>query len=291
MKGHLIEQMVEFDGVRVYAHADPGQAGKLAGDAAFVAIQRAVEARGTARVIFASAPSQETMLARLVDLGCPWERVEAFHMDEYVGLPSSDPRSFSGWLAARLPIERFAAFNRINGMTDDLAAELSRYGRLLSAAPIDVTCMGFGINGHIAFNEPHDTKFDDPRPIRAVVLDIVSRRQQVDEDCFAALEEVPTAALTLTVPTLVRAGAVIVTVLGSAKAEAVRRALTGEVGPDCPGTAIRGHRDAAVYLDAGSAGLLGLLVTHPSGPARRIRVPGETPESMPDQAASRGPGA
>lgn len=114
------------------------------------------------------------------------------------------------------------------------------------------------MNGHIAFNEPHDTQFDDPRPIREVVLDIVSRRQQVDEDCFASLDEVPTSALTLTVPTLVRAGMLLVTVLGPAKAEAVRRALTGAVGPDCPGSAIRGHRDAVVFLDAGSAGLLGL---------------------------------
>jgi len=252
-----MERTVEFDGIPVYACEDPGQAGELAGDAAYAAIQRAVEARGEARVIFASAPSQETMLARLVDLGCPWERVVAFHMDEYVGLPGSDPRSFSGWLAARLPTERFAAFNRIDGTTD-LTAELARYGDLVSAAPIDVTCMGFGVNGHIAFNEPHDTQFDDPRPIREVVLDIVSRRQQVDEDCFASLDEVPTAALTLTVPTLVRAGMLLVTVLGPAKAEAVRRALTGAVGPDCPGSAIRGHRDAAVFLDAGSAGLLGL---------------------------------
>lgn len=268
-----MERTVEFDGVRVYACADPAQAGELAGDAAYAAIQHAVEARGEARVVFASAPSQETMLARLVDLGCPWERVVAFHMDEYIGLPSSDPRSFSGWLAARLPIDRFAAFNRIDGMAHDLPAELARYGDLVTAAPIDVTCMGLGVNGHIAFNEPDDTQFDDPRPIREVVLDIVSRRQQVDEDCFASLEDVPTAALTLTVPTLVRAGTVIATVLGTAKAEAARRALTGPVGPHCPGSAIRGHRDAAAYLDADAAALLALPPACPSGPTRRISIP------------------
>lgn len=284
-----MEPTLEFDGVRVHPCADAAQAGRLAGDAAYAAIHRAVQARGEARVIFASAPSQETMLARLVDLDCPWEHVVAFHMDEYVGLPSSDPRSFSGWLADRLPIERFAAFHPIDGTADDPEAELARYGALVSAAPIDVACMGFGVNGHIAFNEPGDTQFEDPRPIREVVLDIVSRRQQVDEDCFDSLEEVPTAALTLTVPTLVQAGTVIVTVLGSAKARAVRRALTGEIGSDCPGSAIRGHKDAAVYLDRGASRLLGALPATPGPPARHLRVAGAAPVPMPDQAALRGP--
>lgn len=218
---------------------------------------RIATANGTARVIFASAPSQATMLKALASSDLEWQRVEALHMDEYVGLPASDPRSFSQWLADRLPTHEMAAFHRIDG-TAPVADELQRYTDVITRTPISLTCMGIGVNGHIAFNEPGDTSFADPRAIREVVLEHQSRQQQVDEECFASLAEVPVKALTLTVPVLVSAQSIVMTVLGSSKAKGVAAALRGPIGEEVPATAVRQHPDVAVFLDRGAASELGL---------------------------------
>lgn len=214
-------------------------------------------AAGPVRMIFASAPSQATMLAALADLDLPWSQVEAFHMDEYVGLPASDPRSFSQWLADRVPVGEFAAFHRIDGMGDPVA-EQARYTALIRERPLAITCMGIGVNGHIAFNEPSDTSFSDPRAIREVVLELPSRQQQVDEECFPTLDEVPRTALTLTVPVLVSSASIVMTVLGRFKAHAVAAALQGPIGELCPASAVRGHADLAVFLDRPAASELEL---------------------------------
>lgn len=246
----------EVNGLPVTVGDTPEEAGRLAGARASDILRGVLAEKQTAAVIFASAPSQEHMLAefRLAEL--PWERLESFHMDEYIGLPSSDPRSFSGWLAERLPKDALANFHRINGLAPS-SEELTRYGSLLSASSIDLTCMGIGMNGHMAFNEPGRTDFDDPRPIREITLELASRRQQVDEDCFTRLEDVPTSAFTVTVPELLSAAHLVVTVLGKAKAHAVAQALTGPIGPACPASSIRLHKSVSIFLDEDAAGELG----------------------------------
>ena len=208
-------------------------------------------ARGTARVIFASAPSQEGMLAHLArESRIDWEGVQAFHMDEYLGLDQEHPQAFGRWLLDRLPgavrLERI----RTDAQTD---GEIARYTELVTRAPIDVTCLGVGVNGHIAFNEPGQTEFSDPRTVREIGLDDVSRQQQVDDGLFDELSAVPATALTLTVPALVSARSMVCTVLGAGKADAVVRALTGPVTEDCPASVLRTHPDAGWFLDSAAA--------------------------------------
>ena len=76
---------------------------------------------------------------------------------------------------------------------------------LLSQFPTDIVCLGIGENGHIAFNDPDVANFNDPKLIKIVKLDHVCRQQQVNEKCFETLEQVPTEALTLTIPALLKA--------------------------------------------------------------------------------------
>ncbi|GAA4430728.1 glucosamine-6-phosphate deaminase [Georgenia halophila] len=231
------------------------EVGRHAADRVSRLVLEAISARGRARVIFASAPSQEPTIAALrSDVRIDWSRVQAFHMDEYLGLPFDHPQAFGQWLQDRLPTD--VTLRRIDP-TADPAAEASRYAQLLSAAPIDVTCLGIGVNGHIAFNEPDVADFDDPELVRTVELDEVSRTQQVDEGLFAAVADVPTRALTLTVPALVGARSMVATVLGSQKAAAVSCALTGPVTARCPASVLRTHGAASIHLDEGAASLLG----------------------------------
>ncbi|WP_152362315.1 6-phosphogluconolactonase [Microlunatus speluncae] len=232
-------------------------AGRQAAAAAADLIVAAQQRQGSARVIFASAPSQQAMLAHLrTDERIDWAAVRSFHMDDYLGLAPDHPQAFGQWLSDRLPEAGRAGLERIDA-TADPEAEVARYSALLAAAPIDVTCLGIGVNGHIAFNEPGDTDFEDERLVRRIRLDDVSRKQQVDDDLFETFDDVPEYALTLTVPALTGAAAMVATVIGPQKADAVRAALQGPLTTDCPASVLRNHPLASLYLDAGAASKLG----------------------------------
>ena len=241
-------------GVHVAKTAD--EAGVAAAAQAADVIAAAVAERGSARVIFASAPSQESMLAALGrDPRIDWTKVRSFHMDEYLGLPLDHPQAFGQWLVDRLPADALAGFERIVS-TNDARTEAERYTRLLEEAPIDLTCLGIGVNGHVAFNEPDDARFDDDQLVRRVELTPASRTQQVDDALFPSIDDVPAHALTLTVPALVSAATMVATVLGEHKAQAVAAALTAPVSPSCPATVLRTHPSASLHLDAGAASML-----------------------------------
>jgi glucosamine-6-phosphate deaminase len=205
------------------------------------------------RMVFAAAPSQSEMLAALRDENdIDWSRVTAFHMDEYIGLPAVAPQRFGLWLRRaifdHLP---FAAVHLLDpGDNPEQAA--ADYATKLNATPIDVVCCGIGSNGHLAFNDP-PADFDDPLTVKAVELDAKCRQQQVDDGCFASLNEVPTRALTITIPGLLAGRAIFCTVPGALKKEAVRRALLDPISPMCPATVLRQHPRCTLYLDADSA--------------------------------------
>jgi glucosamine-6-phosphate deaminase len=205
----------------------------------------------TVRMVFAAAPSQSDMLDRLVAApGIDWSRVIAFHMDEYLGLRPDAPARFANWLDraifSRLP---FGEVHRIDP-GEDPGATVAAYTELLAEAPIDVVCLGIGQNGHLAFNDPPVADLEDPESVKVVELDRTCRQQQVDDGAFARLEEVPSRAITLTIPRLLDARRLFCVVPGAAKRHAVDRALHAPVSAADPATALRTHAGATLYLDA-----------------------------------------
>ncbi|UFU06889.1 6-phosphogluconolactonase [Ruania halotolerans] len=245
--------------VRVTTGATVHETARAAARHAADAIVDSIQKRGEARVIFASAPSQEAMLTALAqDERIDWSKVRAFHMDEYLGLEMDRPQAFGQWLADRLPTTALAGFERIRADAD-AAEEIARYSALIAAAPIDLTCLGVGVNGHIAFNEPALADFADKAWVREVTLDRVSRQQQVDDGLFPDLTEVPSRALTLTVPALASATTMVCTVIGTQKAPAVARALTGPVESACPASRLQEHPGAHWFLDRDAASELNAL--------------------------------
>jgi len=230
--------------------------GIYAGKEAARAINEVLAVKDFANVIFAAAPSQNEMLDSLLSENVDFTRVNAFHMDEYVGLGAEDPQSFASYLSehvfSRAP---FASVNYICAK-DDIASACQRYADLLKKFPPDVVCMGIGENGHIAFNDPPVADFNDSKMIKSVELDPVCRMQQVHDGCFPDIDSVPKYALTLTVPTLMSAKYLVCTVPAITKANAVRAMLCGEYGEICPATALRKHERAKMFLDADSASLV-----------------------------------
>lgn len=242
------------DALRVELHDSRAEMGLAAGNAAAAKIRELLAKQDHVNIIFAAAPSQNEMLEALIAApGIDWQRVNAFHMDEYVGLPAGAPQAFGNFLREhifdRLP---FGRVEYIDGHTQDGAAECARYAALLQEYPTDIVLMGIGENGHIAFNDPHVAFFDDPEVIKLVELDNVCRQQQVNDGCFAALADVPTHAYTLTIPTLVRAPWLFCTVPAPTKAEAVKNTVLEPVTERCPASILRTRENAVLFCDPDS---------------------------------------
>ena len=218
----------------------------------------ALAARDEANVMLATGNSQLVFLAELLKCsGVDWSRVTAFHMDEYVGLPPTHSASFQRYMRERVAAELpFRAFHYLAGDTGDAPAEAARYAALLQAHPLDLCCCGIGENGHLAFNDPPVADFDDPEAVKVVALEPASRRQQVAEGHFATIDDVPTHAITVTIPALIGAGRVLAIVPEARKAVPVRDALQGPITTDCPASFLRRQAHATLYLDTESASLL-----------------------------------
>ena len=242
--------MSRYDELSVKVFENRSEMGAAAARDAGECLRTLLAGKDEVNCIFASAPSQNELLdGLLLENGIEWNRVNAFHMDEYIGLPIGDCRSFSGYLMGRLFDKlTFKSKHLMNGMADP-EAECRRYAELLESHPIDVVFMGIGENGHLAFNDPPVADFNDPLPVKSVELEHACRVQQVNDGCFAAIGDVPTTAITLTIPTLLKPAHVFCVVPGSRKAQAVRDALLGPIGTACPASALRNKPGARMYVD------------------------------------------
>jgi glucosamine-6-phosphate deaminase len=235
---------------------------KAAGEAAAQAVAEAFRQFGSAgkdvAVIFAAAASQiETLRALTAMPDLSWKQVLGFHMDSYVDLPEDHPASFLHFLRQHLTQQvAMKEFFGIDGNAPDAELACRDYAEKLRTAKPQLCLAGIGENGHLAFNDPPEANFNDPLDVKIVQLDSVTRQQQVAEGWFKRLEDVPTSAITLTVPALLRVQKIIASVPGSRKAEIIRRVVEEPISTNCPATILRTHPDATVYLDADSAAQL-----------------------------------
>ncbi len=208
------------------------------------------------RVIFAAAASQAEFLAALAEVeNLEWDRVDAYQLDEYVGLTMGDRRSFATWLDRHIwSLVHPGRVERIDGGNPAGAdAEATRYGALLADGGIDLALVGVGENGHVAFNDPHVADFEDPAWVKPVEIDDTSRRQQVSDGAFDRFEDVPRIALSVTMSTILACRIISLVVPGPQKAAAVAAMLDGPVTTTCPASVLRGHPDAVMFVDEAAA--------------------------------------
>lgn len=241
--------------LQIEVHPDRTEMGRAAAIVVSAHVRRKVEREGRAAAIFASAPSQNEFLAALrQDASIPWERITAFHLDEYIGIDATHPASFRRFLVDRLFAHvRVGAFHALAGEAADPSAECARYAALLRAERPTLAILGIGENGHLAFIDPPMCDFFERADVRVVELDEPCRHQQVHDGSFATLAEVPRTALSLTVPFLMRVPRAVAIVPGPAKRAAIAAAVDGPVTCACPASVLRRHPDARLYLDPASA--------------------------------------
>jgi len=206
-------------------------------------------------IAFAAAPSQNEFLEALSkESGIDWERVVAFQLDEYVGLPEEAPQRFAKYLEDHIfNLVHPGKVNYINGNAGSLQEECQRYSELIRKNTIDIACIGIGENGHIAFNDPPVADFSDPEVVKVVELDRECRMQQVHDGCFSSFAEVPTHAITMTVPTIMSARWLYCIVPGPTKSMAIKKMLEGEISTTCPASIIKTHNNAKLFLDIDAA--------------------------------------
>lgn len=237
--------------LNINVYPDKETTGLAAGKAVEACIVDLQKSQDVVRMIFAAAPSQIGMLqylrsSQLID----WQRIVAFNMDEYLGLPSHSPQLFSSFLEEALFSQVALKEKHTIHSDTDISTELERYATLLNTAPIDIVCLGIGENGHIAFNDPPVADFNDPEVIKVVELDNACRVQQVNDGCFPTLDEVPEKAITLTIPTLLRGKNLFCVVLGPNKSEAVKNTVSGPVSTACPASILTTHPHCSYFFDA-----------------------------------------
>jgi glucosamine-6-phosphate deaminase len=242
--------------VIVKVFEDKTSLGIAAAERASDVLRRAIRDRGRARIVVATGTSQLEFLSALTGAtGIHWQRVEMFHLDEYVGLPISHPASFRKYLRERF-IDKTGVtqYHFLDG-NDDLQKVLRQVGEALSSALIDIAFVGIGENGHLAFNDP-PADFQAEAPYLLVNLDEACRRQQVGEGWFADISEVPRQAISMSVRQILMANEIICVVPDARKAKAVKICVEGEISPMAPASILRTHPATTVYLDRESASLL-----------------------------------
>ncbi len=249
--------IIDKEQLKVVIADSRAQLGENAATAVFEKITALLQTKENLNIIFAAAPSQNEFFASLLTKDIDWSRINAFHMDEYVGLAVDAPQGFGNFLREKIFDKvPFKTVNFLDGQAEDKEEACSRYTALLENNPTDIVCMGIGENAHIAFNDPHVADFNDEKLVKIVDLDELCRVQQVNDGCFAQVGDVPTHALTLTVPALVRAPYIFCMVPGEMKANAVYHTLNAEITEKYPSTILRKHPEAILFLDQQSSALI-----------------------------------
>jgi glucosamine-6-phosphate deaminase len=254
-----MDMLAEFkkDDLQVKVFKTSKAMGEAASAKAKELIGKILSEKDEANIMFAAGHSQDDFLDALSKMdGIDWKKVNAFHMDEYIGVGNEYPQKFGKYLNERIFSKwDFKNIFYIDGNAD-VHAEMKRYSDLLKKYPLDIAFIGIGENGHIAFNDPHVAKFNDHEMIKVVQMDQTCRQQQVRDGFFDSVNLVADEAITVTIPTLFNSRFALIIVPGDYKANIIKKVFSEDISEKVPATIMRTHKCAELFLDKESASLL-----------------------------------
>ncbi|MDD4000146.1 MAG: 6-phosphogluconolactonase [Bacilli bacterium] len=254
----MLKKEFVVDQLKVKVYESEDEMGRAAAKAISEEIIKKLKEKAELNMVFAPAVSQLAVFKYLFkNEEIDWQRINAFHLDEYIGLSLEDERRIVNFAKKHIFSKgNFKAVYTLDS-SNDPEAECERYSELLKAHPFDIGVIGIGTNGHIAYNEPNSADFNDPKLVKIIQIDQVSVKQAVDYDrVFAAKDDVTTKAITLTIPAIINADSLFVSVPRAHKQNAVYDTLNAEINTDCPATILRTHRKATMFLDNHSSSRL-----------------------------------
>ena len=243
--------------MKVHISNNSKDLGVSAGLKAAELIKKTIQQKGFANIILATGTSQfETIQQLISDAEISWERVQMFHLDEYIGLPITHKASFRNYLVERFIklVPNLKIAHLINGELDP-ETECKRLGDLILQNPIDVALVGIGENGHLAFNDP-PADFDTEKPYIVVDLDEACRAQQMGEGWFETMDDVPKQAISMSIQQILKSEYIVCSVPDERKSQAVADCLTKGVSNLFPASILQNHPQVDLYLDSSSASRL-----------------------------------
>ena len=215
-------------------------------------LNEAIAQNGEARFVVSTGSSQFETLQSLLQEKVDWQRVEVFHLDEYIGLPVTHAASFRKYLYERfINHVRIKKFHSVD-VEGDLVQIIEGLTRQISEKTIDIGLIGIGVNGHIAFNDP-PADFDTRDSYIIVNLDDQCRLQQVNEGWFKSVKDVPERAISMTPWQIMQCNTIVSCVPHKVKAVAIRNTLINNLTNIVPATLLKSHPDFHLYLDNNSA--------------------------------------
>ena len=222
--------------------------------AKFVAkkLNESIKLNGEARMVVSTGSSQFETLQALIKEDVAWEKIEVFHLDEYIGLPVSHKASFRKYLYERfIDLINVKKFHSVE-VEGDIYQNINSLSGEMRQKPIDVGLIGIGVNGHIAFNDP-PADFDTRASYIVVNLDKQCKMQQVGEGWFGTIDEVPDKAVSMSVWQIMQCKTIVSCVPHLVKADAVYKTFTNKLTNMVPATMLKEHKDFHLYLDYNSA--------------------------------------
>ncbi|KGG79491.1 glucosamine-6-phosphate deaminase [Caloranaerobacter azorensis H53214] len=181
--------------------------------------------------------------------------IKTFNLDEYYGLPKENPQSYHYYMMENLFKHVNIKKENIhipNGMVENIEKECEEYEKKIQqAGGIDLQVLGIGRNGHIGFNEP-DLKFEAKTHLVELDEDTIKANSRF----FNSIEEVPTKAISMGIKTIMHAKKIVLLASGKEKAEAIYKAVKGEITPKVPASVLQLHPDVILIADEEAASLL-----------------------------------
>jgi glucosamine-6-phosphate deaminase len=170
--------------------------------------------------------------------GIDWQQATCFGLDEYLDV--SQPGSFRHYLEENLyKGTNLPAENRHNPFfIDDYDA------RIAAAGGLDLTLLGIGKNGHIAFNEP-----GTPLESWTHSIWLAESTRKANADLFKQSEQIPTRAVTMGIRTILSSAKILLLASGKEKQSILDKALNGPITADVPASFLQLHNNLTVFTD------------------------------------------
>ena len=241
--------------VRILKVKDAAEAGKLAADQ----FEALIAAKPACLLGLATGATPLPLYRELIEREkagrIDFSRVRSANLDEYKGLSGDHDQSYRYFMQKNL-------FDHISikpentivpdGLTTDVEAMCRAYEEQIEVwGGIDLQLLGLGHDGHIGFNEP-----DDHFPATTHETHLVEMTREANKRFFASIDEVPTAAYTMGIGTVMSARKVLMVVTGRDKAEILKKSFFGPVTPEVPASILQFHPDVTVICDEAAAALL-----------------------------------
>jgi len=184
--------------------------------------------------------------------GTDFSQVRCVALDEYVGIPEEDPRSYHAFVRREIaePLGvRSDHLLVLDGNAPDHEGACAAFeSALRDWGGVGIQLLGIGRNGHVGFNEPGSALDSRTR------LTALSETTRADNArFFRRPEDVPAYCLTQGVGTIAEARRIVLVASGRHKAAAVAAAVQGPVTEACPASFLQQHPDATLVLDLQAA--------------------------------------